>query len=180
MASSAIGDFHVEQLIDEPSHQISRAVERFFHNRSRDDVLLLHISCHELKDDEGRLYFAAADTDHNSPASIAAIAELARLFDIQAPDHATAPFLGCAAVDNKSPGGRGNAVGLCHESCCAEHAEPRCGADRTLGCVVEHPHVRYQHTQVRVCDAMLRVGLGDPCSVQKSRRISSSSDQAFQ
>jgi len=71
LSSSAIGDFRVEQLIDEPSRRITRSVEGFFRNRGRDDLLLVHISCHGLKDDDGRLYFAAADTDRDYLGSTA-------------------------------------------------------------------------------------------------------------
>ena len=36
--------------------------ESFFADRGRDDLLLVHFSCHGLKDDDGQLYLAAADT----------------------------------------------------------------------------------------------------------------------
>lgn len=40
---------------------LSRKIASFFAGRRRDDLLLLHMSCHELKDDEGNLFFAASD-----------------------------------------------------------------------------------------------------------------------
>jgi hypothetical protein len=36
---------------------------RVLRRPQRDDLLLLHFSCHGLKDDSGQLYFAAADTE---------------------------------------------------------------------------------------------------------------------
>ncbi|WP_405744052.1 caspase family protein [Streptomyces sp. NBC_01525] len=66
-----IGAFRAEQVRDAPAHRAMRAVERFFLNRSRDDLLLLHVSCHGIKDDDGHLYFAARDTDRDLPASTA-------------------------------------------------------------------------------------------------------------
>lgn len=71
LADPAIGAFCAEQLKDGQAHEVMRALERFFMNRSRDDLLLLHVSCHGIKDDDGRLYFAARDTDRDLPASTA-------------------------------------------------------------------------------------------------------------
>jgi molecular chaperone DnaJ len=66
-----IGGFRVEQVLDAPSYRVARALERFFRSRGRDDLLLLHLSCHGIKDDDGRLHFAARDTDKDLPASTA-------------------------------------------------------------------------------------------------------------
>ncbi|WP_326796460.1 caspase family protein [Streptomyces sp. NBC_01808] len=71
LADPAIGGFRAEQVKDAPAHQVMRAVERFFRDRSRDDLLLLHLSCHGIKDDDGHLHFAARDTDRDLPASTA-------------------------------------------------------------------------------------------------------------
>lgn len=57
-----IGGYLVESLVNRPSHQINREVARFFANRRAADLLLMHISCHGVKDDSGELYFAATDT----------------------------------------------------------------------------------------------------------------------
>ncbi|MFE7166201.1 DnaJ C-terminal domain-containing protein [Streptomyces sp. NPDC057616] len=78
LADPGIGAFRTEQVRDAPAHQVMRAVERFFMDRSRDDLLLLHISCHGIKDDDGRLYFAARDTDRDLPASTAVPAAFLR------------------------------------------------------------------------------------------------------
>ncbi|WP_030991895.1 caspase, EACC1-associated type [Streptomyces sp. NRRL S-1813] len=66
-----IGDFQVQQLVDAKSYEVKRALEQFFRNRGREDLLLLHLSCHGIKDDEGHLYFATQDTDKDLPASTA-------------------------------------------------------------------------------------------------------------
>ncbi|MFC0600219.1 caspase, EACC1-associated type [Streptomyces palmae] len=71
LADPRIGAFRTEQVKDAPAHQAMRAVERFFLDRSRNDLLLLHMSCHGIKDDDGHLYFAASDTDRDLPASTA-------------------------------------------------------------------------------------------------------------
>jgi hypothetical protein len=59
----AIGDFEVELAVDEPEAVLRRKIATFFADRGRDDLLLLHFSCHGLKDDSGQLYFAAPDTE---------------------------------------------------------------------------------------------------------------------
>ncbi|MEA2311608.1 MAG: hypothetical protein QOE28_1576 [Solirubrobacteraceae bacterium] len=59
----SIGDFDVDLAVDEPEHVLRRKVAGFFAGRDRDDLLLLHFSCHGLKDESGQLYFAAADTE---------------------------------------------------------------------------------------------------------------------
>ena len=59
----AIGDFAVELAVDEPESVLRRKIATFFADRGRDDLLLLHFSCHGLKDDSGQLYFAATDTE---------------------------------------------------------------------------------------------------------------------
>ena len=63
LQDAEIGAFEVELSADEPEHVLRRRVGRFFADRGRDDLLLLHFSCHGLKDDSGQLYFAAADTE---------------------------------------------------------------------------------------------------------------------
>jgi hypothetical protein len=49
-------------MLNEPSYVVSEAVEEFFDERGRDDLLLLHFSCHGVKDEGGELYFATANT----------------------------------------------------------------------------------------------------------------------
>jgi molecular chaperone DnaJ len=71
LGDAAIGNFQVEQVIDQPAHRVNRAIERFFANRSLDDLLLVHLSCHGVKNDDGWLYFAATDTEKNWLSSTA-------------------------------------------------------------------------------------------------------------
>lgn len=63
LGDPAIGDFHVQQVVDQPVGPVRLALERFFADRGLDDLLLVHMSCHGVKDDESRLYFAASDTE---------------------------------------------------------------------------------------------------------------------
>jgi hypothetical protein len=58
-----IGGFEVKTLINEPSYKVKRAVESFFSDNQRDDLLFLYFSGHGMKDeDDGNLYFATSDT----------------------------------------------------------------------------------------------------------------------
>ena len=57
-----IGGFQVRTLLNAPAHEVNLAVEEFFADRRPDDLLLLHLSCHGVKDEGGELYFAASNT----------------------------------------------------------------------------------------------------------------------
>lgn len=63
LADPAIGGFEVEFALDEEEHRLRRRIAAFFANRRRDDLLLLHCSCHGVKDESGELYLAASDTE---------------------------------------------------------------------------------------------------------------------
>ncbi|MEV8593240.1 caspase family protein [Streptomyces sp. NPDC052012] len=74
----AIGGFEVSTVVDRRHHEVARAIEHFFLDRGRDDLLLLHVSSHGVKNDDGDLYFAATDTDRRLLASTAVSAEFLR------------------------------------------------------------------------------------------------------
>jgi hypothetical protein len=57
-----IGGFEVRTLLNEPAHVVTLAVEEFFADRRAGDLLLVHFSGHGIKDEDGELYFAAANT----------------------------------------------------------------------------------------------------------------------
>ncbi|MEV2212005.1 caspase family protein [Streptomyces sp. NPDC050997] len=58
-----IGDFDVDVARNEPAHVMRRRIQGFFNDRRRDDIVVLHFSCHGIKSESGELYFAASDTD---------------------------------------------------------------------------------------------------------------------
>jgi Caspase domain len=61
-----VGSFDdVTVLIDQPESVVRRAIARFFAEKSRDDLLLLYFSGHGVLDDQGQLYLAMKDTEHN-------------------------------------------------------------------------------------------------------------------
>jgi sugar lactone lactonase YvrE len=59
----AKGNFVVDVLVDEHYASLTRRIASFFRDRHPNDLLLLHFSCHGVKDERGELYLAAADTE---------------------------------------------------------------------------------------------------------------------
>ncbi|WP_329172595.1 caspase, EACC1-associated type [Streptomyces sp. NBC_01477] len=63
LADQDIGGFTVHHVVDQPAHVVRRRIDTFLARRGTTDELLLYFSCHGVKDDDGRLYLAAADTE---------------------------------------------------------------------------------------------------------------------
>jgi hypothetical protein len=63
LSDPAIGAFEVATSHNEPEHVVRRRLSAFFEDRGSDDLLVLHLSCHGVKDEDGRLYFATSDTE---------------------------------------------------------------------------------------------------------------------
>lgn len=57
-----IGGFEVTALTDRTVHEARVGVEDFLSGRSHDELLVVYLSCHGVRDARGRLFFAAADT----------------------------------------------------------------------------------------------------------------------
>ncbi len=62
LAAAAIGDFEVSAVEDGIAAEICGRIEDFATESDRGDLVLLYLSCHGLKDEQGRLYFAARNT----------------------------------------------------------------------------------------------------------------------
>ncbi|WP_207933616.1 caspase family protein, partial [Actinomadura sp. GC306] len=62
LAEPHIGGFEVQRVLNRPVHEVNLAIEDFFCDKRPDDVLLLYVSCHGVKDDAGHLYFATTNT----------------------------------------------------------------------------------------------------------------------
>jgi Caspase domain len=71
LADPRTGGYAVDALIDASATEVGAAVEDFLADRDRADLLLLYFSCHGLKDEQGRLYFAARNTRRNRLRSTA-------------------------------------------------------------------------------------------------------------
>jgi uncharacterized caspase-like protein len=70
-----IGGFQVRTLLNQPAYEVNLAVEEFFADRKPDDLLLLHVSCHGVKDEDGELYFATSNTQLRRLAATGVAAE---------------------------------------------------------------------------------------------------------
>ena len=70
-----IGDFDARTLLNDPAHEVNLALEEFFADRHPDDLLLVHFSCHGVKDEDGELYFAMANTQLRRLRATAVAAE---------------------------------------------------------------------------------------------------------
>jgi hypothetical protein len=62
LADPTIGGMDVRTLVNQPGQLVEEEIEGFFADRKPDDLLVLYLSCHGVKDQDGRLYFAATDT----------------------------------------------------------------------------------------------------------------------
>jgi hypothetical protein len=71
----AIADFVVDVLQNAPAHEVSLRIEDHFIDAKPDDLLLLHFSCHGLKDEAGELFFAARNTRPDRLGASAVAAE---------------------------------------------------------------------------------------------------------
>lgn len=58
----AIAGFEVTTLVNQPHHSVGEAIGNFYRDRRRDDLTLLYFTGHGLKDDDGRLHLAMANT----------------------------------------------------------------------------------------------------------------------
>ena len=72
-----IGAFDsVDCLVNARKSEVERHIEELFRDRDPDDLVLLHVSGHGLKNDHERLFFASSDTDLERPYSTAVPAML--------------------------------------------------------------------------------------------------------
>jgi phosphoserine phosphatase RsbU/P len=69
LADPQIGNFDVQPIMNQGENAISRLIERFFRDRHKDDLLLIHFSGHGIRDVNGKLFLAVKDTDPDAPSS---------------------------------------------------------------------------------------------------------------
>jgi uncharacterized caspase-like protein len=82
LGDADIGEFDVNTAVDQTHAVASRSLSKFFRDRRPEDTLLLHLSCHGIKDEHGELYFAASDTELDDlDATAIASVWLRRLMD---------------------------------------------------------------------------------------------------
>ncbi|CAM05353.1 S-DNA-T family DNA segregation ATPase FtsK/SpoIIIE [Saccharopolyspora erythraea NRRL 2338] len=77
------GRFEVmDVLVNESKSQIERKIDDLFRECEPDDLALLYFSCHGIRTDEGRLLFAAVNTELARPDSTAVAASLSKTADL--------------------------------------------------------------------------------------------------
>ena len=69
LGDPGVGGFDVDVLHNASAQTVRTAVEDLFADRSFDDLLVLHFSCHGVKNAEGELFLAMKDTRPNRLAS---------------------------------------------------------------------------------------------------------------
>jgi outer membrane protein assembly factor BamB len=62
LGDEAIGGFGARVLVDEPGHLLREEIDGFFADRRAEDLLVLYLSCHGVKDVAGQLHFAVSTT----------------------------------------------------------------------------------------------------------------------
>jgi uncharacterized membrane protein len=75
LGAEQVGDFDVRVVRNEPAHVIQAQLEELFSEARPDDLLLLHFSCHGLKNESGELFFATTNTRPNRLGSTAVSAD---------------------------------------------------------------------------------------------------------
>ena len=69
LSDPTVGGFEVTVLRNPTTQEARLAIESFFVEVKRDDLLLIHFSCHGVKNPEGELYLAMRDTMPNRLAA---------------------------------------------------------------------------------------------------------------
>ncbi|TCO33100.1 caspase domain-containing protein [Kribbella steppae] len=95
LSDPEIGGFDVRTLLNEPAHVVNEAVEEFLTDRSPDDLLLLHFSCHGIKDQDGELYFAMTNTRLRLLGATAVAADFVNRRMTHSRSHRIVLFLDC-------------------------------------------------------------------------------------
>lgn len=78
LGDPAVGAFTTRVLLNRPAQEIREEVNGLFADACPDDVLLLYLSGHGVKDAAGRLHFVATDTRNDRLASTAVSAHFVR------------------------------------------------------------------------------------------------------
>ncbi|KAA2251168.1 hypothetical protein F0L68_37710 [Solihabitans fulvus] len=73
-----IGDYTVEVLTNQPSQVARVRVNRLLNSAERDDLILLYVSGHGVKDESGRLHLVSTDTERQLLAATGVSAEFVR------------------------------------------------------------------------------------------------------
>ena len=90
-----VGAFDVQVLHNEPAQTVRSSIQEFFVDSSPDDLLLLHFSCHGLKNSDGQLFLAMPDTKPRLLAATGVAASFVSEMMSESPAQRIALFLDC-------------------------------------------------------------------------------------
>ncbi|MFH8401060.1 type VII secretion protein EccCb [Streptomyces anulatus] len=77
LKDESVGRFDsVRTLTNRPKEEVEQRIESLLSNRAPDDLVLLYLSCHGIRNDTGRLFFATVGTDLSRPHTTAVRADL--------------------------------------------------------------------------------------------------------
>ena len=62
LGARELGAFAVSSVSDAPGREIRVSIQEFLSNRAVEDMILIYLSCHGIRDRRGALYFVASDT----------------------------------------------------------------------------------------------------------------------
>ncbi len=90
-----VGAFDVQVLHNESAQTVRSSIQEFFVESSPDDLLLLHFSCHGLKNSDGQLFLAMPDTKPRLLAATGVAASFVSEMMSESPAQRIALFLDC-------------------------------------------------------------------------------------
>ncbi|CCH34939.1 caspase family protein [Actinosynnema sp. NPDC047251] len=95
LADPAIGAFSTELLVNTPFQRIRERIDEVFSRAGSDDLVLLYLSGHGVKDRTGKLHFAAGDTRRDLLPSTSVPAQFVREMIDHSPARKVVVWLDC-------------------------------------------------------------------------------------
>jgi hypothetical protein len=105
-----IGDFCVDVAVDLVRRDLELRIEEFFQSAQAEDLLLLHLSGHGLRNESGELYFATRDTRPALLLSTAVSSDFLRCCVDSSPSRRIILLLDCCYGGAYSKGSRARSV----------------------------------------------------------------------
>jgi choline dehydrogenase-like flavoprotein len=100
-----IGGFHQLNLLSNPTaSELRRAIQTLYRAARPDDLVVTHIACHGVKDDDGNLYFACRDTELDLLEATGVEASFVNGQMARSRCHRKVLFLDCCYSGSFSPG----------------------------------------------------------------------------
>ncbi len=105
LSDKEIGDYRVDVLTNTASHAVRIRINELFTEAARDDLILLYVSGHGVKDASGQLHLATTDTRRSLLAATAISAPFIRELIDHSPARRVVVWLDCC-YSGAFPAGR--------------------------------------------------------------------------